>query len=224
MAVDDEPSVLRLLKAHLETWGCQVIDVVDSREALERLKEEKVEGLFMDVNMPHLDGFDLTRQVRLLKLNGHVPIVMLTAMDDVETMRKGFEAGASFFLGKPFTRERVYKLLGATRSAMVREKQRYARLSYHTNVDCSWGIEPVKQFRSTSVNISEGGMKLAPSGGLTVGQDLEVAFQLPGISHLIKARARVVREVPPNEIGIKFLKLSERDEKDLQGYIRARLE
>jgi CheY-like chemotaxis protein len=224
MAVDDEPGILRLLKTHLESWGCEVIGVVDSRQALERLKEEKVDGLFVDVMMPHVDGFYVTQQVRLLKLNGRIPIVMLTARDDAETMRKCFAAGASFFLGKPFTRERVYKLLGGTRAAMLREQQRYVRLPYSTKVDCIWGIESKHRFSSVSVNISEGGMKFAPSVGLTVGQEIEVSFQLPGMSRFIKTRAMVVREAPPNAVGIQFVKLNALDEKDLQAYIQARLE
>ncbi len=224
MAVDDEPAILSVLKTQLESLGCKVIDVVDSRVALERLKEEKVDGLFVDVIMPFVDGFLLTRQIRLSKLNRRVPIVMLTGLDDAETMRKGFEAGVNFFLGKPFTRERVYNLLGATRGAMAREKQRYTRLSFRTGVDCTWGTEQQKRFRTSSVDISEGGLMLAPAGGLAVGQELEVAFDLPSISHVIKARAMVVREVPPIGIGIQFLKLNERDERDVQAYISARME
>ena len=224
MAVDDEPAILNLLKSQLESHGFIVIDVADSREALDRLKEEKIDGLFVDVLMPHVDGFLLVQQARLSRLNRRVPIVMLTGLDDAETMRKGFQAGANFFLGKPFTRERVYNLLGATRGAMLRERQRYARLFYRTDVDCTWGTDPVKRFRAGSVNISEGGMMLAPTGGLTIGQELDVTFNLPNISHPIKTRAMAVREAPPNGIGIQFLKLPDREEKELQGYISARLE
>jgi len=172
--------------------------------------------------MPKLDGFTITQQVRRSKLNRRVPIVMLTGLDDAETMRKGFAAGANFFLGKPFTRERIYNLLGATRGAMLRERQRYMRVSYRTSVDCSWGQE--KKFRSGSVNLSEGGMMLTPAGGLPIGQELEVAFTLPNLSRPIRASAMVVREAPPNGIGIQFLKLSDRDERDLQGYLRARVD
>lgn len=224
MAVDDEASILNLLKTQLETLGCEVVGVGDSCEALNRLKEEKIDGLFVDVVMPNVDGFTLTQQARLSKLNRRVPIVMLTAFDDAETMRRGFEAGANFFLGKPFTRERIYKLLGATRGPMVREKLRYVRLSYRTGVDCTWGQEPPKQFRSGSVNLSEGGMMLTPAGGLTIGQELEVSFKIPNANHTIRTRARVAREDPPNAVGIQFLRLADRDEIDLQSYIRARLE
>jgi len=224
MVVDDEPAILNLLKTQLETQGCKVIDIADSREALVRLKEEKVDGLWVDVLMPHVDGFLLTQQTRQSKLNRRVPIVMLTALDDGETMRKGFEAGVNFFLGKPFTREKVYNLLGAVRGSMLRERQRYTRLPYRTTVDCSWGPERQKPIHFSSVNISEGGMMLDRSTGLAIGQELDVAFHLPNVPAAIKTRALVVSEDPPNGMGIQFLKLNDRDARNLQDYINARLE
>jgi len=51
-----------------------------------------------------------------------------------------------------------------------------------------------------------------------------VAFSLPDISHTIRTAAKVVRDIPPSAIGIKFIKLIDRDEKDLQNYISARLD
>jgi CheY-like chemotaxis protein len=223
MAVDDEPATLFLLKAQLEAQGCEVIDVCDSREASERLTKEKIDGLFLDVSMPHVDGFLLTQRARLSALNGRVPIVMLTGHTDGETMRKGFQVGANFFLGKPFTRERVRHLLSATRGVMLREQQRYARLAISTPVDCKWGTERANRFRCDSVNISEGGMKLASSGGLAIGQELEVTFTVPESLHVITARAKVVRE-SAGAIGIQFLNFNEGDEGALRDYISARLE
>lgn len=224
MAVDDEPDVLRVLKAMLESKGCEVRGIADSREAADRLQEEKVDGLFVDVRMPHLDGFELTRLARKTKLNCHVPIVMLTALDDAETMRKGFEVGITFFLGKPFTRERIYNLLGATRGPMLREKQRYIRLPYQTIVDCSWGPYGHEHFKSSSMDISEGGMLLDLSGGLGVGHDLTLRFSLPDTPKQLKVEARVVRNVPPHGMGVMFLTLSAGDKEAVLRYIMARTE
>lgn len=125
MVVDNESAVLDLLRTMLESSGYEVLAITDSRKALRRLEVEKVDGLFVDANMTHLDGFELTQIVRTLKINGQVPIVMLTGSDDGETMRKGFDQGISFFLGKPLTRERVLKLLGAIKGSMAREHLRY---------------------------------------------------------------------------------------------------
>lgn len=225
MAVDDEPAVLVLLKRQLESFGCDVLDIEDSRVASEQLEREKVDGLFVDLRMPFVDGFALTQKARGSKLNRRVPIIMLTGMDDAETMRKGFEAGVNFFLGKPLTRERVYKLMGATRGAMVREKLRYARLSFRTAVDCKLpAASPPKHFRSDSLNISEGGMMLSSTGGLPIGEELEVAFNLPNVPDVIRTRALVVRHDVPDIMGVKFVKLSDLDSGRLQSYISARLQ
>ena len=224
MAVDDDAAALKLLKGLLESLGVEVIDVVDSRQALERLTQEKVDGLFVDVLMPHVDGFRLTREAHLSRLNHRVPIVMLTGMDNGQTMRKSFEAGANFFLGKPYTRERIHYLLGATRGAMLRERQRYTRLAFSARVDCTWGTGSLKRFHCNSINISEGGMLLAPSGGLSIGQEFDVTFKLRDPSDTIRTRAVVVREAPSSAIGVQFLKLNEREESDLRAYISARLE
>jgi CheY-like chemotaxis protein len=221
MAVDDEPAVLDLLKTQLESLGCEVQGFVDSREAAERLKVDKVDGLFVDVRMPHLDGFELAKRARESKLNGQVPIVMFTGLDDGETMRKGFDIGITFFLGKPFTRERVYNLYVATRGPMLREKLRFIRLPYETTVECTWGPQNEYHLKSASMDIGEGGISLKHSAGLAVGQELDLSFSLPDHPQTLKAHARVVRNVPPDGIGLMFLSLDAPEKEALQQYVAA---
>lgn len=223
MAVDDEPAILDPLKVMLEAYGYEVLTIRDSLEALKRLELEKVDGLFLDVRMPRMDGFELTRLVRKLKLNGQIPIVMLTALDDGETMRKGFDVGITFFLGKPFTRERVYKLLGAIKGSMAREQLRYIRIPFRTKVDCSWEFPSGGHFNSDCQDISEGGMRLSYLGGLEVGQALGLAFVLPAITKAISVNAQVVRRVPNGGIGVKFMALPPREKRSIQLYISARV-
>jgi len=222
MAVDDEPAVLNVLKGMLEPLGCEVRMVIDSRVAAKRLTEEKVDGLIVDIRMPHMDGFELTKHVRNSKLNRQVPIIMLTGLDDAETMRKGFNLGASFFLGKPFTRDRLNKLFKTTKGPMLREMLRYLRLPYETEVDCTWGPKNTEKFRTSSVDISEEGISLSPSGRLAVGQELDLFFALPTSAQKMSLHARVVRQVPPAGIGLVFLKPSDHDRNAIQEYITAR--
>jgi CheY-like chemotaxis protein len=205
LAVDDEPVVLDVLKTMLGLHGYEVLAIDDSREALKRLEVEKVDGLFVDVRMPHLDGFELTLLTRALKLNGQVPIVMLTAWDDAETMREGFAKGISFFLGKPFSRERVYNLLGAVRGSLAREHLRYVRVPLRTTVDCSWRHPSEGHFKSDCQDISEGGMRLNPTGGLQVGQEICLGFSLPDVPRELIVDAHVVRKAPEGGIGLKFM-------------------
>ena len=66
---------------------------------------------------------------------------MLTGEDDIDTMRRGFKAGVTFFAVKPPNRERCYHLFNAVRGAMETERRRHHRLPYHTPVTCTLGIK-----------------------------------------------------------------------------------
>jgi CheY-like chemotaxis protein len=228
LAVDDEPGVLNLLKTMVEPLGYEVVTLADSRQAALRIEDEKFDGILLDVLMPHLDGFELTRRIRSSRLNFGVPIVMLTSLNDVGTMRKGFTLGVTFFLGKPFTRERIYGLFKAARGSFLREKRLRARLPFRTTVKCKIGQFGERQFRSGSLDIGVGGLLLEPSGGLDVGQELFLEFMLPPGSATMapvedkprkslfhdapareeeprQVRAKVVYREPPDRIAVEFV-------------------
>src|SRR5437667_8853090 len=98
MVVDDGPAVLKLIKSLIDQLGCEVLAFADSREAARRVNTDKFDGVLLDGNMPHMDGFALTQKLRSSPANPGVPIVMLTGDGDIETMWKGFKAGITFFL------------------------------------------------------------------------------------------------------------------------------
>src|SRR5438046_5190445 len=141
--------------------------------------------------MPHMDAFQLTQCIRNSHLNRKVPIIMLTAQDDAPTMRKGFNAGVNFFLGKPFNRERIAGLFAAARGPMLKEKRSHTRLPYRATVDCKWLGQRQGHFKAGSVDICEAGMLLGPSGGLEVGQEVELEFELPTAKAPLKLRAKI---------------------------------
>ncbi len=180
LLVDDEIEFLNSVKSVVEPlrW-CEVLTLSDSREAATFLESEKLDGLLVNARMPHLNGFQLTEVVRKSSLNSGVPIVMLTKEDDVEVMREGFRTGITFFMAKPTSREHVYNLFSAVRGAMDSEKRKHARLPYRTRVQCEWGDHGERRFTADSLEISEGGISLKPSGGLDVGQEVMLTFVLP---------------------------------------------
>ena len=136
LVVDDEPEVCKLIKTMVEPLGVEVRTSSDSREAALIVENEKFDGIMLDAAMPNLDGFDLTRKIRTTPPNQQAPIIMITGMDDVDTMRRAFKAGATFFIGKPFSREKIYAIFRTARGAMLAERRRYARLPYRTTVTC----------------------------------------------------------------------------------------
>lgn len=220
MVVDDDPDVLKVIKSVIESLGYEVLALTNSREAAERTHREKFDGVFVDARMPHLDGPALVRHIRNSPTNNSVPIVMLTGYDDVETMRAGFRAGITFFLGKPAEVKQVSNILRLMKDVMLREKRSYIRLPLRTVVTCR--ADP-HQFTSASLNIGEGGMLLETSGGLEVGREVELRFSVPSSSGLLNPSAKVVRREPPDRMGVQFVDLSFDDCKAIQGYIAVRV-
>jgi two-component system chemotaxis response regulator CheY len=183
LMADPDRAVLELAMSTMSSlkW-CDLVTVTDGHKAVEHLQRQKFDGLVMADRIPGTDALDLIRQVKGSTLNASVPIVMLTGEIDLDTMRKGFNAGVTFFAAKPPNRERCYHLFNAVRGAMETEKRRHHRLPYRTPVTCAFGDVERNRFVGESVEISEGGMSVRPSGGVAVGQILELEFLMPQIS------------------------------------------
>lgn len=116
--VDDEPANLKLLDKLLRVQGYRhLVPIQDSREVLPRYQEARPDLILLDINMPHLDGFEVMKQLQALKDPLLPPIVILTAQHGREHLMKSLMAGARDFIGKPFDRVellmRVTNLLDA---------------------------------------------------------------------------------------------------------------
>ncbi len=220
MFVDDEPEVLKVIRAMVAPLGYQVSTFSDSQAAAERVKAEKFDGIFLDARMPHPDGFELAQTIRRSPLNSTVPVVMLTGYSDLETMRKAFRAGITFFLGKPITPERLRGILGAMLGAMLKEKRLHTRLFFRAAVTCKFGA---KRFKTESVNLSEGGVLLEDSGGAKPGDEVDLEFLVPPSPQPLALRAKAVRNEPPDRLGLQFLALSPEEREAVQTYITGRI-
>lgn len=105
LIVDDEPSIVTLLKYNLEQAGFTVITAQDGEEGLQLAVEQTPELIVLDLMLPKLDGLEVCKQLRQLKVN--VPILMLTAKDDEFDKVLGLELGADDYLTKPFSPREV---------------------------------------------------------------------------------------------------------------------
>lgn len=99
LAVDDEPSVLRVLQRSLEPAGFSVVPATNGGFALELMGERKPDLVLLDIMMPGLNGFQVLNKIRE---RCGVPVIMLTAMHEVTTLRDSLEMGADDFITKPF--------------------------------------------------------------------------------------------------------------------------
>ena len=102
MIVDDEMATLLPLKRSLEAEGYIVIEAVNGYEAIEKSKAELPEMIVLDLMLPGIDGFDVCTQLKKDTLTEKIPVIMLTAKDEMRDKVEGLEIGADDYVTKPF--------------------------------------------------------------------------------------------------------------------------
>jgi two-component system chemotaxis response regulator CheY len=104
LVVDDDPFIRKLIATTLEdVSGFELHEAADGGEALEVARRERPALVFLDVDMPVLDGIETCMRLRSDETTGHATIVMLTAAHGDSVERRAEEAGADLFLTKPFS-------------------------------------------------------------------------------------------------------------------------
>lgn len=102
LVVDDDASVLGLLGMALETSGHRVTALPDADGVMDAVKDGDVDGIVLDVVLPGESGLQLLARLRAHDATADVPVLMLTGRDDPATRQEGLEAGAAYFVTKPF--------------------------------------------------------------------------------------------------------------------------
>jgi CheY-like chemotaxis protein len=112
LVVDDDPFIRKLIATTLEdVVEFELHEAADGAEALEVAQRERPTLVFLDVDMPVLDGIEACRQLRSLEATEHATIVMLTAAHGDSVERSAEEAGADLFLTKPFSPLELLRLV-----------------------------------------------------------------------------------------------------------------
>ncbi|MYM91262.1 EAL domain-containing protein [Rugamonas sp. FT82W] len=101
LVVDDDPFIRLLARDSMEKIGLRVIEAADADAGLAAIREHPPDLVLLDVLMPGTNGFDACRQARQLPNMEFCPIVMLTALEDANSVTQAYEAGATDFIGKP---------------------------------------------------------------------------------------------------------------------------
>jgi DNA-binding response OmpR family regulator len=116
LVADDDDDIRQLVTFRLERAGYTVVEAADGEEALRVCREARPDLAVLDVMMPKLTGYDVTRRIRQDEALSAMPVILLTARVQDGDVAQGFDAGADDYLKKPFSpqelRARVQAILG----------------------------------------------------------------------------------------------------------------
>lgn len=120
LLVEDEDSIQELLRFNLEKEGYVVVTAYDGEQSLALVKSEKPDLIILDLMLPVLDGFEVCKTLRAKKETSSIPIIIMSARDDIVDKVIGLELGADDYMTKPFNPRE----LTARIKARLREGQR----------------------------------------------------------------------------------------------------
>lgn len=207
LVVDDDVYIRELVCTLLRNEGHSIIEAADGREALEKLGEEKVDLCVLDIMMPKMDGFEFCKTAR--KYYRDLPILMLTAKNDLSQKVKGFDLGCDDYLTKPFEGAelivRVRALLRRYHFENTEEitigKVTMNKSSYTVSVNGDKSDIPMKEFELL--------YKLGNSAGKTLTRDYLIeeiwGYDFDGNERTLDVHVNRLRErFPAEEAGFKI--------------------
>lgn len=113
LVVDDNDSNRALLERQLTRQGHRVTGAADGREALDFLVKQSCDLVLLDVMMPVMDGFSALKEMKSSAGAAHIPVIMISALDEIESVVRCIEAGAEDYLAKPFNPTLLRARIGA---------------------------------------------------------------------------------------------------------------
>ncbi len=112
LAVDDSASIRQMVSVTLKQAGHTVIEAVDGVDGLNKAKSASVNLVLTDINMPHMNGIDLIKQIRALPQYRYTPILTLTTESGNDMKTQGKAAGATGWIVKPFNPDQLLATIG----------------------------------------------------------------------------------------------------------------
>ncbi|MDP8956893.1 MAG: response regulator [Actinomycetota bacterium] len=128
LAVEDDPLALKILKRHLESQGHGVETAASGVEALDKLRSpSRFDVVLLDIVMPELDGYQTLERIKSDETLRHVPVIMISGVDDLRSVVRCIEMGAADYLQKPFDRAILQARLN---SSLAEKRLRDLELEY----------------------------------------------------------------------------------------------
>src|SRR5216684_7660398 len=216
LIVEDNLASLELMTEVFTSLKADVRPLSESEKAVGMVNQERFDGIFLDLEMPNLNGFDLARLIRKSSWNKSTPIIIVTGRDERQTMQEAFALGATFFLQKPVDRQKLSILFRTVSGGMLENRRKSIRVPLQTEVLCTVGSRTI---RGISWNLSQGGMQVEASD-LHVQDKVRLSFRLPVSGSSIEVTG-IVAWAGENRQGVQFTTLSPPTEQAIRKYIVA---
>ncbi len=123
LVVDDNRITTKLLRRYLEANGYEASEAYDGIECLEKVAERAPDAIVLDVMMPRLDGYETVKRLRESPATDRIPVVIVTALNDISNQLKAIEAGADDFLSKPIEEKLLIAKVKLLSSVNVERKK-----------------------------------------------------------------------------------------------------
>jgi DNA-binding response OmpR family regulator len=107
MVVDDDADTVTILARHLQREGFVAIEAISGAECIRLVREMPIDVILLDLMMPEMDGFQVCRKLKENPSTAEIPVIMITARDDLDARAEGMRLGVSDFLAKPVFRRQL---------------------------------------------------------------------------------------------------------------------
>ncbi|MDX1664827.1 MAG: response regulator, partial [Candidatus Promineifilaceae bacterium] len=203
LIVDDRVENRLLLSSQLARDGYQILQAATGAEGIEMAREAQPDLILLDVMMPELDGFEACRRLKADPRSAGIPVIMVTALREVQYRIKGIEAGADEFLSRPHHREELLVRVGAliqlkrARERLEEERNRMQLLyqisrAISTELDLRQMMTTIISQTQAAVGATEGTILLLDEAGAVTRRITVQAGEAPKVHDSVTNR--VMRE------------------------------
>lgn len=107
LVVDDNPNNIKIVALIMSALKYKIVIATNGEQAIEMVKQTRPDLILMDVMMPKIDGFETCRIIKSKKENENIPVIFITALNDTDSLVKGFKAGGVDYISKPFNKDEL---------------------------------------------------------------------------------------------------------------------
>jgi DNA-binding response OmpR family regulator len=129
MVVDDDPDTVSILARHLEREGFVPLAASSGSECLKLAQDKEVDVILLDLMMPEMDGFQVCKALKNNPDTAEIPVIMITARDDLDARAEGMRLGVSDFLAKPVFRRQLASRIRAQLEVLATGRHATATLN-----------------------------------------------------------------------------------------------